>query len=84
MTDLGMLDRMATHHSEMVRKHAYLVGLMSLAVQTGDSRLQESVKKQVAESELECDRCFSELRVLRQELLAPTEDACEDELAAAD
>ena len=82
MTELGMLQRMATQYSGMVRRHAYLVGLMSLAARMGDAHLLESTKKRLAENELECDRCFSALRVLRQELLSATAHDSEDELSA--
>lgn len=84
MTQLGMLQRMATNYSELVRRHAYLVGLMSLAKRTGDANLLATTEKRLAENELECDRYFSELRVLRQELLGGIATDSEDELVAAD
>lgn len=74
ITELGMLHRMATYYSELVREHAHLVGLMSDAALTGDAHLLASTKRQLAQNELECDRCFSELRVLRQELLSSSAD----------
>ncbi len=81
MLELGKLQRLATRYSEMVREHAYLVGLMNLALRTGDTNLLATTKKRLAQTELECNECSSALRLMRQELLsAPTQDG-EDRLA---
>ena len=45
MLELGKLQRMATRYSEMVRDHAYLVGLMNLALRTGDINLLATAKE---------------------------------------
>jgi hypothetical protein len=75
MLELGKLQRMATRYSEMMREHAYLVGLMNLAVRTGDINLLARAKRRLAETELECNECSSALQVMRQELLsAPAGD----------
>ena len=69
MLELGMLQRLATRYSEMVREHAYLVGLVNLAMRTGDTDLLATAKRRLAEAEIECNECYSALRALRQELL---------------
>ena len=76
MSDPGMLQRMATRYAEMVREHAYLVGLMGLAVRAGDINLLTRTKKRLAETELECSECCRALQVLQQEPLsvAPKDD----------
>ena len=70
MSELEKLQRMATRYSEMVREHAYLVGLMNLAAREGDSNLRARTKKRLAETELECNECLSALDVMRHELLS--------------
>ena len=70
MLELGKLQRMATRYSEMVREHAYLVGLMNLAARTGDTNLLATAKRRLAQTELECKECSSALEVMRQELLS--------------
>jgi hypothetical protein len=72
MLELGMLQRTATRYSEIVREHAYLVGLMNLAVRTGDANLLARAKKRLAETELEFKECTSALGTLTQELLGAT------------
>jgi hypothetical protein len=75
MLELGTLQRMATRYSEMVREHAYLVGLMNLALRTGDINLLTATKKRIAQTELECNECSAAMRAMRQELLsAPAKD----------
>jgi hypothetical protein len=78
MLELGKLQRMATRYSEMVREHAYLVGLMNLALRTGDSNLLATTKKRLAETERECNECSSALRILQQELLSASVKYDED------
>ncbi|HEY1576324.1 MAG TPA: hypothetical protein VGF82_04545 [Terracidiphilus sp.] len=84
MSELGKLQRMATRYSEMVREHAYLVGLMNLAMRTGETNLLATTKKRLAETELECNECSLALRLMRKEMLsAPGKDG-EDRLATVD
>lgn len=73
---------MATRYSEMVREHAYLVGLMSLAAREGDSNLQARTKKRLAETELERDECLLALQILQGELLSAAAAEVGDELVA--
>lgn len=82
MLELGKLQRMATRYSETVREHAYLVGLMNLAVRTGDTNLLATTKRRLAETELECNECSSALEVMRQELLRATVRGNGDGVAA--
>jgi hypothetical protein len=77
MTELGMLQRLATRYSEIVREHGYLVGLMNLALRTGDVKLLATAKERLAESELESSQCCSAMRALGREMLAGA--ACEGE-----
>ena len=74
MLEIGKLQRMATRYSEMVREHAYLVGLMSLAAREGDSNLRARTKKRLAETELECNECLQALRDLQPEMLRTSAD----------
>lgn len=82
MTELGTLQRMAARYSEIVREHAYLVGLMNLAARTGDTKLLATAKERLAEAELECSQCSSAMRVLGRELLCAAAQEGEGELAA--
>ena len=74
MLELGKLQRMATRYAEMVREHAYLVGLMNLALQTGDINLLARTKRRLAETELECNECLLALQILQRELLSAAVD----------
>lgn len=67
-TEIGMLERMAARYSEIMQEHAYLVGLMSLAMRTGDTNLLATAKKRLAETEKQRNECFSGLETGRQEL----------------
>ena len=69
MTELEMLRRAATRYSELVRERDYLVGLMFLAVRTGDTNLKAATKKRLADAEIECNRCYAALRGGGQETL---------------
>ena len=82
MLEPGKLQRMAAHYSEMVREHAYLVGLMNLAVQTGDIDLLGRTKRRLAETELECNECLLALQILQLELLSADVAAVGDGLVA--
>jgi hypothetical protein len=82
MLEIGKLQRMATRYSEMVREHAYLVGLMSLAAREGDSNLQARTKKRLAETELECNECLLALQILQGELFSAAAAEVGDELVA--
>jgi len=62
MTELERLRRTAARYSELVRERDYLVGLMFLAVKKGDTDLKETMKKRLADAEIECDKCYSALR----------------------
>lgn len=84
MLELGMLQRMATRYSEIVREHAYLVGLMNLALRTGDTNLLATAKKRLAETERECNECSSALRDARRELLSATAKDDEDRVEVVD
>jgi hypothetical protein len=76
---------MATRYSEIVREHAYLIGLMNLAVRTGDANLLTQTEKRLVETELECNECSSTLRSMRQELLSPApRDVSDGYVVAAD
>ena len=81
MTELGMLQRMATRYSEIVREHAYLVGLVSLATRTGDMKLLATAKERLAETELECSQCSTAMRALGRELLIGAVHQREDDFA---
>lgn len=69
-TEIGMLRRMAARYSELMKEHAYLVGLMSLATRTGDMNLLATTKKRLAEMEKQRDECFSGLESRREEVNA--------------
>jgi hypothetical protein len=83
MAELGVLKRVATRYSEIAREHAYLVGLMSLAVRTGDTNLLVTAKRRLAETERQFEECSSALRAVGQKMPNPTSRDGEDELAAA-
>jgi hypothetical protein len=78
-----MLQRTATRYSEIVREHAYLVGLMNLAVRTEDANLLARTKKRLAQTEVEYKECSSALGFLGQELLGAAADDGADCVAAA-
>lgn len=69
MTEHEMLRRAATRYSELVRERDYLVGLMFLAVRTGDTNLKATTKKRLADAEIECNKCYAALRGGGQETL---------------
>ncbi|HXS11505.1 MAG TPA: hypothetical protein VN734_02275 [Acidobacteriaceae bacterium] len=73
-TEIGMLERMAARYSEIMQEHAYLVGLMSLAMRTGDTNLLATAKKRLAETEKQRNECFSGLETGRQELSSTARD----------
>ncbi len=81
MTELGMLQRMATRYSEIMREHAYLLGLMDLARRTGDRKLLATTKDRIAETELECIQCSTAMRALGREMLSGAARESEGELA---
>jgi hypothetical protein len=81
MLELGMMQRMATRYSEMMRERAYLVGLMNLADRTGDTNLLATTRKRLAKAELECSDCASTLHMMRQ--FSPGVRVTEDGLIAA-
>lgn len=82
-TEIGMLERMTTRYSEIMQKHAYLMGLMSLAKQAGDTKLLATTKKQLAEVEKQRKECFSELETERRDEAGAAARATEDGHAAA-
>ena len=84
MSDPGMLQRMAARYAEMVREHAYLVGLMDLAVRAGDSNLLTRTKKRLAETELECNECCRALRDIQREVLRASADEREGVAAVSE
>jgi len=83
MLELELLQRTATRYSEIVREHAYLVGLMNLAMRTGDANLLARTKNRIAQTEVEYKECSTELGILRQELLGGKADVGKNCLAAA-
>lgn len=82
-TELGTLQRMATRYSEIVREHEYLVGLMNLALRTGDANLLATTRERLAETALECSQCSSAMRILGRELLSAAAQDHEGQLAEA-
>jgi hypothetical protein len=62
MTEHEMRRRTARRYAELVRERDYLVGLMFLAVRTGDTNLKATTEKRLAEAETECDTCYAALR----------------------
>jgi hypothetical protein len=80
MKELAMLQRMATRYSEIVREHAYLVGLMNLAMRTGDKKLLATTKGRLAETEFESSQCSTAMRVLGRELMSSVEKDSASEL----
>lgn len=82
MLELEMLQRTATRYSEIVREHAYLVGLLNLAVRTGDANLLTRTKKRLAQTEAEHKECSSELMLLKRELLGAKPDDSENQVPA--
>lgn len=84
MLDIGMLQRMAARYAETVREHAYLVGLMNLAVRTGDADLLATAKKRLAETERECKECSMTLEDFRRELLCAEAKGDGDLVAAGE
>ncbi|HEV2576728.1 MAG TPA: hypothetical protein VGU25_05915 [Acidobacteriaceae bacterium] len=70
MTDHEMLRRAAMRYSELVRERDYLLGLMFLAVRTGDTNLKATTKKRLADAEIECNKCYAALRGGGQETLS--------------
>lgn len=82
-TELGMLQRMATRYSEIVREHTYLVGLMNLAERTEDAKLLATTRERLAETALECSQCSSAMRILRRGLLSAAAQGEEGQLAEA-
>jgi len=83
MLELEMVQRTATRYSEIVREHAYLVGLVNLAVRTGDTNLLARTKKRLAQTEAEYKECSSALMILRRELLGAKADDSENGLVTA-
>jgi hypothetical protein len=83
MLELEMLQRTATRYSEIVREHAYLVGLANLAVRNGDTNLLARTKKRLAQTEAEAKECSSTLVILKRELLGAKADDSENQLPAA-
>lgn len=83
MLELGMLQRTAARYAEIVREHAYLVGLMNLAVRTGDANLLARTKKRLAQTETEHKECSSALALLKQELTGAQAVGSENLLPAA-
>jgi len=81
-TELGTLQRMATRYSEIMREHAYLVGLVNLALRTGDTKLLATARERLAETELECSQCSSAMRMLGRELLSAAAQSRESEFAS--
>ena len=81
MLELEMLQRTARRYSEIVREHEYLVGLMNLAVRTGDTNLLARTKKRLAQTEAECKDCSSALMILNRELLGEKADDNENLVA---
>lgn len=83
MIELEMLQRMATRYSEVVREHAYLVGLMNLAVRTGDTNLLATAKRRLVQTEIEYKECTAALEAMKQELSAPRTDGLGEGLPVA-
>lgn len=69
-TEIAILRRMANHYSEIMQKHAYLQGLMNLAIRTGDTNLLATAKRRLAETEKQRNECFSGLEISREEVNA--------------
>ena len=61
VTELELLQRRATRYSELVKQRDYLVGLMCLAVRTGDTTLKATTKQRLADTEAECNECYAAL-----------------------
>lgn len=68
MNELETLRRTATRYSELMRERDYLVGLMFLAVRTGDTELKATTRQRLAEAEVECNKCYAALRGGREPL----------------
>jgi hypothetical protein len=82
MMETASLKRIATRYSEIEREHAYLVGLMNLAVRTGDTNLLATAKRRLAEMELQRSECFSGLGGIGQEILSADVRSGEGNVAA--
>lgn len=62
MTELSTLERTAARHWQLVRERDHLVGLMFLAVRTGNTELKATTRKRLADVEAECNKCYATLR----------------------